>query len=212
MEPVSLRATGASVTFAEPRYAHTAVSSVTAHRGLSAALAKSEVHASVESTLQTLRNAATTVVHNAGDIGRNAVTVLSAYMQQYPALQTAVLTGSVLSVVPISVFAIYVAMTTLGSIFTAVMGVFLVEGGLIMLGLTVLLPVECCILGVALAAGLARYSGVIGIKAAQDVAFRTTHLINEAQQKLGTEMRNVAIKRERRADSVPLTTDDPEFD
>ncbi|KAI8912189.1 hypothetical protein DFJ77DRAFT_511709 [Powellomyces hirtus] len=187
---------------------------------LAASLAKSELFTSLENTLSSLRSNAASATHNAADIGRSAMTVLQLYMEQYPSLQTFVLTASFLSAVPVSVFAIYVALTTLGSIFTAVIGVFLVEGGLIALGLTVLLPIEFGILGLAVAAALARYSGVLGMKAAQDVASRTTNLINEAnrtaaelnrvaQQKFSAEILNGAVKR-KTPSAPPVTSDDPD--
>ncbi|KAJ3146139.1 hypothetical protein HDU89_006706 [Geranomyces variabilis] len=189
---------------------------------LTASLATSELSASLSRTVSSLRTTAQTVAHNASDIGRGAMTVLQLYMEQYPSLQTFVLTGTLLSAVPVSMFAIWVALTTLGSVFTAVIGVFVVEGGLIALGLTVLLPVECCIIGIAVAAAVARYTGVLGMGAVKQVASQTTHLINEANrqasiahQRLGTELMNAAVKRKAATAAAgtatpPITADDPE--
>ncbi|KAJ3146986.1 hypothetical protein HDU86_008132 [Geranomyces michiganensis] len=188
---------------------------------LTASLARSELSASLSRTVSSLRTTAETVAHNASDIGRGAMAVLQLYMEQYPSLQTFVLTGTLLSAVPVSMFAIWVALTTLGSIFTAVIGVFVVEGGLIALGLTVLLPVECCIIGVAVAAAVARSTGVLGMGAVKQVASKTTHLINEANrqasiahQRLGTELMNAAVKRKAAAAgksaTPPVIADDPE--
>ncbi|KAH6589655.1 hypothetical protein BASA61_005535 [Batrachochytrium salamandrivorans] len=55
----------------------------------------------------------------------------------------------VLSVVPVGVFSLYLAVTLLGSIVAAALGVLLVEGGLAIAGLVVLVPIQGAIVVVA---------------------------------------------------------------
>ncbi|KAH6572425.1 hypothetical protein BASA50_006302 [Batrachochytrium salamandrivorans] len=83
------------------------------------------------------------------DLYHYIIAVARAYFDQVPSVRVFVYTVCVLSVVPVGVFSLYLAVTLLGSIVAAALGVLLVEGGLAIAGLVVLVPIQGAIVVVA---------------------------------------------------------------
>ena len=94
------------------------------------------------------------------------------YVQEYPLVRTFVYTTGALSAIPVALFSVYVAMTLLGSVVTAILGVILLEGGMITFGLAVLVPIEFCILTIAGGATVAYATGRVGLKQIERIGDR----------------------------------------
>ena len=67
-----------------------------------------------------------------------------------PPVKLFIYTGATLSLVPIVVFAIWVSLTLVGSVASAVIGVLILEGSFILIGLSVLVPTLSAIVAVIL--------------------------------------------------------------
>lgn len=132
---------------------------------------------SIELSCQVIQRASATASAVAASGIARAQTVLAAS----PALRIFVYTSATLSVVPLGIFGVYVGMTLLGTVLSAgnsffnmhhgheligentVIGALLVEGGLVLVGLSILVPVEGAILGIAGATALTYASSGVGM-------------------------------------------------
>ncbi|KAI8995991.1 hypothetical protein BC832DRAFT_595685 [Gaertneriomyces semiglobifer] len=117
-------------------------------------LTNDQVAASAQLAFQSLRTTAHTVTSHLTLLTSHSLTLVQTYIQRYPSLQTFLYTTAILSALPVGCFAVWVALSTAATVFIAALSAFVVESGLIAIGFTVLLPVECVILSIAGGAAL----------------------------------------------------------
>ncbi len=72
---------------------------------------------------------------------KQALTMTLLYMKKYPQVRIFVLTASALSILPVGIFSLFVGISFIISVCTAILGVFLVQSGLVLFGISILVPV-----------------------------------------------------------------------
>jgi hypothetical protein len=137
-------------------------------------------------TSQMLRNTTGTVVKSAVQMASQQVLRIQDVLEHSPAARLFVYTGATLSIIPLGIFGVWVGMTLLGTVISAsesvvvvfmdsrvmlifilgllVIGAMIVEGGLVLLGLSVLIPVEGTILAIAGATAVTYATSGVGMR------------------------------------------------
>ena len=109
-------------------------------------LSRKDTNSAIYASSYFVYQTASTVIQNLKSKGQEstkvAIEVSKRYMEQYPACRTFVYTTAVLSAIPITIFSLCFAVSFMVSLGTAMAGVFLVQGSVAFIGLSILIPVE----------------------------------------------------------------------
>jgi hypothetical protein len=97
------------------------------------------------SAIQAVKSVKDQGIRSLGD----ALKYSSQYLQKYPSLKTFIYTATALSVLPISVFSVFIGSSLIVSIITAAIGIMVVQSAAIAVGLSVLVPIEIGVLCIA---------------------------------------------------------------
>ena len=112
---------------------------------------------------QMVKKATGSLSDSLGTMTSRSLTHLQTMITKSPSLRVFVYTGATLSVLPLAAFGLWVAGTLCFAVMSAVAGVLLMEGGLVLLGLSILVPIEGAILAIAGATAFTYASGGIGL-------------------------------------------------
>ncbi|KAJ3043256.1 hypothetical protein HDV00_005576 [Rhizophlyctis rosea] len=130
-------------------------------------------------TWDSARTTSQQILYEVGQVWCTTVALVSYYFTTYPTVRTFAIAFGALSVVPAVLFGMWVVATLCGTLFTAVMGALVVEGGLLALGLSIFIPVEVGIFFFAGFLAVLHASGEAGFGAVQSVTTRITQLLSQ---------------------------------